>query len=56
MVLFSLLPQKYAQELLQVSLHLDRREEMATPRSEQKISQAHAEQLAQHDPAKRKTH
>ena len=53
-MLFSLLLQKYAQELLQVSLHLDRREEMAAPRSEQKISQAHAEQLAQHDPDKPK--
>jgi hypothetical protein len=56
MGLFSWLPQKYAQELLQVSLHLDQKEEKAIPKSEQKTFQAHAKQLAQHDPAKPKTH
>jgi len=55
MGLFSWLPQKYAQELLQVSLHLDQREEMAVPRSEQRTSQAHVKQLVPHDPAKPKT-
>jgi hypothetical protein len=54
MELFSWLPQKYAQELLQASLHLDQREEKAVPMSEQKTSQAHAKQLVPDDPAKLK--